>query len=87
MNQILPQLKKPHLLKDAVFFMIVLRQMWQNHVNALLGLVVLKYSTLQAYNRGKIKSEVPVCVIIQSHTTRALFEDSIFIGCHTLPSV
>jgi len=44
--------------------MIVLREMWQNHVNALLGLIVLKYSTLQAHNRGKIKSEVLLHVII-----------------------
>jgi hypothetical protein len=87
MNQILPQLKKSHVLKDAVFLTIVLRGMWQNHVNALLGLIVLKYSTLHAYSRGKIKSEVPVHVIIRSHTRRVLFQDSIFIGCHTLPLV
>jgi len=46
----------------------------------------VKYSTLQAYNRGKIKSKVPVCVI-QSHIRRVLFQDSSFIGCHTVPLV
>jgi hypothetical protein len=57
MNQMLPMLKKPHVHKDAVS-LIVLREMWQNHVNALLGLIVLKSSNLQAYSRGKLNQNL-----------------------------
>ena len=68
--------------KDAVLLKFYAKE-WQNLVNVLLDLIVLKYSTLRASDRGKTKSEVPVHVI-QDHTRRLLFEECSFMECDAL---
>lgn len=70
MNQMLPQLKKPHLLKDAVFYVSLKRNVAEP-CQCIAWPHSVKYSTLQAYSRGKIKSKFPVCVI-QSHIRRVV---------------